>query len=810
MAGRRARRVPKRLTLGSEAAGKWSEANMETELDDELYDEQLGLTLSASILTAGRELAGTIGTAFSAVTGASSAAATTEAALGSAAALQGPGKRQASEVANAKRTPQTRKRRRTAQPAPAVAAAAEETPTLAQRLWKPLMNTIRGNPADSAASVAEDAGADATTGTGAAGASAGAGASAAGAAGAAAATAAAAGDGAADAAAGTAAAAPEVDADAEPDADTEVSASAAAPRAAAAAPASTLAPAVDIAPTAGVDAGADAGACAVTSQSFVQLPPWNHKKHKDRDYSQPPWNQDPPDCNVEVKAMIEDCRRTAARAPEGFRREILKRFADQVEEIMAMIPGEENVEAAQKNIAIIAQHKETFYHHSEQFARDWAEDATGGSVPTPTSIGFFMPALGSAGLCARINAYELAKFKSCPPALLEQAAQKARTISNMVSAATKCVDCQNKKATFGKRATGRRAQWCANCKKNHSGAIDVRNTPCVCCDALTQPHYLNVNDKGIVSRKKWCGECSQFRRDAYSDNTSCAVCGIKGFDELSFMIPTSEDAVSRNAHTFLCKQCVDSASRQTICQGIRSDQGLIELKRPDRQPKRKTTGRRKSRADPALPTTGAAPALSTTGVEVALSSTRAAPAPALQQPTDEDEVDDFVVKSILAKRTRQGKLEYRVRWLGYGEDDDTWEPKRNLTNVHEKIAEFEAKEMADEIVKVLGFQLISAMQLARKASAKWTKITVSLGAKCDKLSPKEKHVLERYCDAAAAYAADAPTTPPPAKRSKGKGKRAAATVRSAFHEVALRQCADDDIKKLQQRCKKHGVSFLNQ
>ena len=793
---------------------------METELDDELYDEQLGLTLSASILTAGRELAGTIGTAFSAVTGASSAAATTEAALGSAAALQGPGKRQASEVANAKRTPQTRKRRRTAQPAPAVAAAAEETPTLAQRLWKPLMNTIRGNPADSAASVAEDAGADATTGTGAAGASAGAGASAAGAAGAAAATAAAAGDGAADAAAGTAAAAPEVDADAEPDADTEVSASAAAPRAAAAAPASTLAPAVDIAPTAGVDAGADAGACAVTSQPFVQLPPWNHKKHKARDYSQPPWNQDPPDCNVEVKAMIEDCRRTAARAPEGFRREILKRFADQVEEIMAMIPGEENVDVAQKNIAIIAQHKETFYHHSEQFARDWAEDATGGSVPTPTSIGFFMPALGSAGLCARINAYELAKFKSCPPALLEQAAQKARTISNMVSAATKCVDCQNKKATFGKRATGRRAHWCADCKKNHTGAVDVRNTPCVCCDALTQPRYLSVNVRvvreelegvvleGIVSRKKWCAECSQFRRDAVSDKTSCEGCGKGGFDELSFMIPTSEDAVSkpdrmflRNKYKFLCRQCAlckdDSASQQTICQA-RSNGLLIELKRLDRQPKRKATGRRKSRADAALPITGAAPALPTTGVEVALPS-------ALQQPTDE-----FVVESILAKRTRQGKLEYRVRWLGYGEDDDTWEPKGNLTNVHEKIAEFEAKEMADEIVKVLGFQLISAMQLARKASAKWTKITVSLGAKCDKLSPKEKHVLERYCDAAAAYAADAPTTPPPAKRSKGKGKRAAATVRSAFHEVALRQCADDDIKKLQQRCKKHGVLFLNQ
>jgi len=53
-------------------------------------------------------------------------------------------------------------------------------------------------------------------------------------------------------------------------------------------------------------------------------------------------------------------------------------------------------------------------------------------------------------------------------------------------------------------------------------------------------------------------------------------------------------------------------------------------------------------------------------------------------------VDD--VDRILEKRLKAGKIEYKVKWLGFGEDDANWEPIDNL-NCPEKIAEFEANEL---------------------------------------------------------------------------------------------------------------------
>ncbi|KAJ3318229.1 hypothetical protein HDU76_000891 [Blyttiomyces sp. JEL0837] len=45
---------------------------------------------------------------------------------------------------------------------------------------------------------------------------------------------------------------------------------------------------------------------------------------------------------------------------------------------------------------------------------------------------------------------------------------------------------------------------------------------------------------------------------------------------------------------------------------------------------------------------------------------------------EEDEEDVFVVEKILAHRKDPDCIRYKVRWKGYGEEDDTWEPAANF------------------------------------------------------------------------------------------------------------------------------------
>ena len=65
------------------------------------------------------------------------------------------------------------------------------------------------------------------------------------------------------------------------------------------------------------------------------------------------------------------------------------------------------------------------------------------------------------------------------------------------------------------------------------------------------------------------------------------------------------------------------------------------------------------------------------------------------------ETDVFAVEKILKKRFNQrlGRVEYLLKWRNFDDDDNTWEPLKNLVDCDEIIEEFENGLIAENFVK---------------------------------------------------------------------------------------------------------------
>lgn len=58
---------------------------------------------------------------------------------------------------------------------------------------------------------------------------------------------------------------------------------------------------------------------------------------------------------------------------------------------------------------------------------------------------------------------------------------------------------------------------------------------------------------------------------------------------------------------------------------------------------------------------------------------------------EEDQGEVYRVEKILEKRTRNRKVEYKVKWEGYSEAECTWEPAKNIL-CRQLLRDFEANE----------------------------------------------------------------------------------------------------------------------
>jgi len=72
-----------------------------------------------------------------------------------------------------------------------------------------------------------------------------------------------------------------------------------------------------------------------------------------------------------------------------------------------------------------------------------------------------------------------------------------------------------------------------------------------------------------------------------------------------------------------------------------------------------------------------------------------------------DGEEEYIVEKILNSRMFRRKLQYLVKWKGYGIEGNTWEYSENLNHAPEKVTEFHTKNPgAPRRIRTLAFSSI--------------------------------------------------------------------------------------------------------
>nr|KAG5712176.1 hypothetical protein BaRGS_014526 [Batillaria attramentaria] len=101
------------------------------------------------------------------------------------------------------------------------------------------------------------------------------------------------------------------------------------------------------------------------------------------------------------------------------------------------------------------------------------------------------------------------------------------------------------------------------------------------------------------------------------------------------------------------------------------------------------------------------------------------------------------VDQILEQRKRKGKLEYLIRWQGFGEENDTWEPASSVSHLSKVLKAFQAKEQKSRPPKVPVFITITFSVTVSIQTCTGQKITYQIFTQVSiyRISCKERRAI---------------------------------------------------------------------